>query len=509
MTVIQDLAELQDDARGKFVVRYGTRLHDFLTSSAPVDILLGPLGSGKTKALCARIMRHAQEQAPSPKDGLRYTRFALVRNTYPDLRRTTIRSWLELFPEHLYGRFNWGQPINHAISFDTVRLEVDFLALDRPEDVPRLRSTEYTGIAFNELSFIPKDLFDEADSRLRYPPPEHGGPTWRGVIADTNAADEDHWLPIMTGDVDLPPGLTEDEIAALTWPNEWRLHRQPAALIEKMDQHGIVSGYGINVSAENLENLPKDYYQRMLRGKSKAWIDSRLMVRVVLVTEGQPVWPMFRREVHVSSEVLRPRLEYDVYVGLDFGRSPAAIFMQEINNRIFAQYELIGANEGASLFAPKVARFLDKNYPNCTVHAYGDPKGRDKTQTDERTAYEVFAHNGITVRPPPGLKQNMIATRVDAGASLLNEMVDGKPRFQSSPLCRTFNVGMAGRYHNERDEYGELKPCKNRFSHVCEGWQYGILGMGEGRRMIGRPRVGDFRGIRVARQHKSMRRIVA
>jgi hypothetical protein len=160
-----------------------------------VDIIQGPLGSGKTKAMCVRIMRHAQEQVASPVDGLRYTRFAMVRNTFPDLKRTTIRTWLETFPEHIHGRFNWGQPPFHQIHFGDVRTVIDFLALDKDEDVRKLRSTEYTGIAFNEVPFIPKAIFDEADSRLRYPPMEHGGPNpWRGLMADANAPDEDHWL---------------------------------------------------------------------------------------------------------------------------------------------------------------------------------------------------------------------------------------------------------------------------------------------------------------------------
>ena len=91
------------------------------------------------------------------------SRWLIARNTYPDLKTTTIRTWLEMFPEHIYGRFNWGQPPSHKIRFADVSLEVDFIALDKPEDVRKLRSTEYTGGAYNELPFIEKELFDEGD----------------------------------------------------------------------------------------------------------------------------------------------------------------------------------------------------------------------------------------------------------------------------------------------------------------------------------------------------------
>lgn len=503
------MTTLPDDGRLPFVVDAATEVGKFLLSNKPVDIIQGPLGSGKTKAMCVRIMRHAQEQAPSPVDGLRYTRFAMVRNTYPDLKRTTIRTWLETFPEHIHGRFNWGQPPNHKIHFGDVRTEVDFLALDKDEDVRKLRSTEYTGIAWNEVPFIPKPLFDEGDSRLRYPPQEHGGPTWRGMIADANAPDEDHWLGQMTGQVEMPPGLSAEQLLEYEWPPEWGFYMQPSALIERLDQHGRVIGYDINPGAENLKNLPADYYQRAIRAKSKAWIDSRLMNRIALVVEGDPVWPMFRVEVHVSREALKPVERYEVVVGLDFGRSPAAVFMQAVNNRVLVQYELIGANEGAESFAPKVKRFLTEHYAGHTFRAFGDPKGQDKGQNDERTAYDVFRACGVPVSAPPGLKQNMIETRVSAVASVLNEMSDARPRFVLSPVCRTLKVGMAGRYHNERDDQGELKPSKDRYSHPCDALQYGVLGLGEGRKMIGLTPSSQSKGMQVYKGRKTMRRVSA
>ena len=105
--------------------------------------------------------------------------------------------------------------MGHVWSFGDVRCEIDFIGLDKDEDIRKLRSTEYTGLFFDELEFIEKTLFDEARSRLRYPPEEHGGPTWCGVCAATNAPPEDHWLPIMTGQVEFPPGLSDDEIAEI------------------------------------------------------------------------------------------------------------------------------------------------------------------------------------------------------------------------------------------------------------------------------------------------------
>jgi hypothetical protein len=49
----------------------GAVLTRFVTSNNKVDILQGSLGSGKTVAMFRRLGRHAMQQAPSPRDGLR------------------------------------------------------------------------------------------------------------------------------------------------------------------------------------------------------------------------------------------------------------------------------------------------------------------------------------------------------------------------------------------------------------------------------------------------------
>ena len=58
----------------------------------------------------------------------------------------------------------------------------------------------------------------------------------------------------------------------------------------------------------------------------------------------------------------------------------------------------------------------------------------------------------------------------------------------------TLIVGMAGRYHLEREETGELKPKKDKYSNLCDALQYGCLALGEGRRMIGLTPAHELRG---------------
>jgi hypothetical protein len=438
------------------------------------------------------------------------SRWFMARNTYPDLKTTTIRTWLEMFPEHVYGRFNWGQPPAHKMRFGDVSLDIDFLALDKPEDVRKLRSTEYTGGAFNEIPFIEKELFDEGTSRLRYPGMEHGGSAWHGIIADANAPDEDHWLAIMTGQVDIPPNLTDEERASYVWPDHWGFYKQPPAVNEVRDAHNTITGYEENPHAENIGNLRPGYYAQQLFGKKKAWIDSRLRNVVALVVDGSPVYPEFVVDVHVAREALRPVEGHTLTVGLDFGRQPAAIFMQALNNRVYVQYELLGHNESSVTFAPKVRRFIADKYPGwdmSNVRFFGDPKGKDKGQQSEQTSFEIFEAHGMKVRDPPGLMQNDITTRVSAVTSVHLEMHMGSPRYVMSPLCRTLKVAKAGRYHLVKEDDGALRPKKDRYSNPCDAEQYGILGLGEGRRMVGKPLIGDVAPKKVWHGRKTMRRI--
>jgi hypothetical protein len=61
----------------------GAVLTQFATSNNKVDITQGPIGSGKTIAAFRRLGRHAMQQEPSPRDGLRKTRWFVARNTFP------------------------------------------------------------------------------------------------------------------------------------------------------------------------------------------------------------------------------------------------------------------------------------------------------------------------------------------------------------------------------------------------------------------------------------------
>lgn len=62
----------------------------FYQDNSEIAVIMGPVGSAKTTAFLQRLVRHAYEQRPY--DGIRRTRFAIARNTGPQLKDTTIAS---------------------------------------------------------------------------------------------------------------------------------------------------------------------------------------------------------------------------------------------------------------------------------------------------------------------------------------------------------------------------------------------------------------------------------
>ena len=302
----------------------GEVLKSFMKDDTFFRGIRGPVGSGKSVGCCIEVFRRALAQEKS-EDGRRKSRWAIIRNTNPQLRTTTIKTWLDWFPENDWGKFTWSVPYTHHIKKGDLDLEVLFLALDRPEDVKKLLSLELTGIWINEAREIPKSIIDACTMRVgRYPSMREGGPTWTGVIADTNAPEEDHWWPIMSGEVPIPDHIPREQAKMLVKPDNWKFFTQPAGMVESKNKEGELEDYIPNPLAENSKNMMKSYYPNLIQGKTKSWIDVYVMNRLGHIQDGKPVYSMFAPDVHVAKEEIPVAGGQPVYVGVDFGLSPAA-----------------------------------------------------------------------------------------------------------------------------------------------------------------------------------------
>ena len=442
----------------------------FMASAALYRGLMGPVGSGKSSACCLELMARAFAQRPGP-DGVRRTRMAVLRNTYRELKDTTLRTWLAWFPEDLFGPFGISD-MCHGVRLPhpeggQIELDVLFRALDRPRDVKRLLSLELTGAWINEAREMPLSIVEALGDRVeRFPADRDGGCSWAGVILDTNPPDSDHWWY---------------RLAEEKRPEGWAFFRQPGGLLE----HGGV--FSANPGAENLEHLPPDFYLRRMAGKTKAHVRVYYCAQYGFVQEGLPVYGEFNDSLHVAQADLSPVEGLPLYVGLDFGLTPAAVLGQRLpSGRWLFLDELVSRDMGLVRFAGLLLELLRASYGHLVPEVWGDPAGLARAQTDERTPFDILRGAGLHARPAP---TNDPLLRREAVAAALSRTVDGLPGLLLSPRCATLRKGMAGAWHYRRLQVaGEARfvdaPDKNRFSHVCEAAQYLMIGAGEGRRLL-------------------------
>ena len=264
-------------------------LKKFALSDKRVRCVIGPFGSGKSSAMVLEIIRRANSQSPGP-DGIRRSRWVVVRNSYNQLKDTTIKTFMDWFPPKIFGEYRVTDHVYVITKFPGVHLEVIFRALDRPDQVSNLLSLEVTGAWFNEVREIPLPIIDAMDSRIgRYPSKRDGGASWFGIIMDSNPWDEDCLLY---------------NIFEKTRPDNWQIFKQPS---------------GLSTHAENLTHLPKNYYKNLAKGKSEMYIRIYIHGQYGYIVSGKPVFTSFVDNVHVASNVLEPMKGIDVICGFDFG----------------------------------------------------------------------------------------------------------------------------------------------------------------------------------------------
>ena len=465
MTII----EVRSKPQGEILDRY-------MHSWDRVEAIMGPLGSGKTVQSCQKLFRAMCNQEPNSQN-IRPSRFYAVRNTYADLLTTTTKDWLELFES--LGRYSEGnkKPPTHTLDFNlddgtNVQSELIFIALDRPDAVKKLRGSQVTGFWLNEMKELPKAIVDMADLRHgRYPSKAAGGIncTWHGMIGDTNAPDDDHWYY---------------KLAEEVRPGGWNFHRQPGGVIKSGES------FTVNLDAENIHNLPDKYYERGMEGKAYDWILVNLANEYGVVMTGKPVYPEYVDSVHCMSEEYKPAIGLEIILGIDFGRTPAASFIQfdSAMGRYVAFDEFVTEDMSAATFAPELKSYIDRTYPGFTFsRGGGDPAGDQKGQAVDTTPFQVLWKHGIPVYPTHTNKPLI------RRSSVINPMkrlcMDGKPAFMVSPKCKMLRKGLAGGFCYKRlqiagDEKFKDEPDKNIYSHVCEANEYGLMSAGEGRAAV-------------------------
>lgn len=434
----------------------GETLACFAECSSSVSIIIGSLGSGKTIQTCQKIFDLIIAQEPDD-DNIRRSRWYAVRNTYADLLSTTMKDWLGLYGElgtHTKGGL---EPPTHKIRFaledgTSVESEMVFIALDRDDSVKKVRGSQLTGVWLNEVKELNKAVVDMLDLRHgRYP----ANPTWHGMIGDSNAPDTDHWLYKLA---------EEDK------PESWTFFKQPGGLIRDGRDIDGKTKWKINPLAENLNNLPKDYYIRGMQGKSDDWIAVNLANEYGYVSSGKPVYPEYNDNLHCRQFEFIPKVP--IYRGWDFGVAACVLAQLTPKGRLVIRREFTATQTtGIDSFADDVLMECAslKDFEFIDV---GDPAGMARSMTDERTCFQILESKKILIQPSI---QNPIA-RLESVRYFLAKLIEATPAFLVHPDCKQVRKGFQGGYSFRRvqvagEKYTD-KPDKNIFSHPQDCIQY-------------------------------------
>lgn len=469
----------------------GPVAEDYLYDDAFVCGIRGPIGSGKSVASVMKLLKIAAAQPVSPVDGRRHSRFAIIRNTYPELKTTTIKTWHSWVPADIGRWRDEGPPMHHIVTGD-LDCEVLFVALDRPQDVRKLLSLELTAAWINEAREVPKAILDGLTGRVgRYPEAKHGGCPAPQILMDTNPPDTDHWWYVLAEGDDSTPDKAE-VLKSITTAEEalrnsgvlkpgqklFSFHAQPSGLSQEAENR------------DGLAHMPgglEGYYTRASAGKKPDWVQVYVHGNYGYVQAGKPVYPEFNDGFHVKPVQYNPRLP--VYVGIDFGLTPAAVLAhRDVSGRLMAFDELATGDMGAKRFGRLLKAKLN-DYGISEAICTGDPAGDIRAQTDERTPFDILASEGVQAKPA---STNDFVMRREAVVRGLERVVDGHPGLVIDPRCKMLRKAMAGAYHYKRVEVSgseryQDKPDKGMYSHVAEALQYLCLGAGEGREVVRKP----------------------
>lgn len=425
----------------------------FFLSQKRVQMLLGPIGGGKTVTVLMKIMALSQMQAPN-QNGVRKTRWAVVRNTRSQLKDSVLKTVFDWFPPDgslvRWHETEMNMNIEFGLPDDTrVECELMFRPLDDERDARRLLSVEYTGGWLSEFREIPMQLLTDLLSRTgRYPSASDGGPSWHGVMGESN-------MPTRGSD----------------WFRYLELERPSYA-------ERLIQPSGISPDAENIAYLPPDYYITLMEGAKHNWVQAHILCEYPDSLDGKAVHgSTYDHERHVASVPFNaigtgPSAP-TIIMGIDQGRSPAAVFCQmHPNGTLYVVAEVFGSNVGMEKFAQEYLRpLINSNFAGMSVLAVIDPAGLRKNEVNDDTPADALRRHGFRVIPAPTNDPRRRIEAVDRMLLQHNGMV-------INPECVTLINALAADYRFRTKKNGELEDTpekKHPTSDVADALQYACL----------------------------------
>lgn len=430
-----------------------------------VKALKSGVGMGKTSALAMDLMIKAQQQEPDEK-GVRYTKWAVIRSTYAQLKTTTLRTFLEWMPRDNV-EVVYGSPITAKLQMDLpdgtrVHSEFLFFPLDRPAQYANLLSLEITGCAINEVSEIRlASVLKYLLSRCgRYPPKRIAEATWKGAVMDFNPPPIGSWV---------------HELFEKNKPKGYELYEYPPAVIINKDpddpENPALWEFEMNPVAENVQNVVANYWLDLCEDYRYDWafLQRFVLGEYTYGGAGRPVFSNFSQTRHIKRG-LRPWRGVELIIGFDFGLYTACTIGQQQDKFLTILEAFSIPDSGLAIFLEDhLMPRLNARYGGIPRIATGDPSGNQRDAVYKQQAIGALRQAGFRFKPAPS---NAIAPRLEA----VNHFLRGNDMFRIDPVRAEELVNaLGGAYHWQQNPTNEIireMPAKDDASHVMDSCQY-------------------------------------
>lgn len=455
----------------------------FFSDDRPVVGIQGPVGSGKTTTLVLSRIRRAVSMPRSVIDKRRRYKLLGVRETYRQLWSSTIPSYLETIPKSL-GEWSGGRgaPVSHRVDFEDedgpIEWVAEFMAFG-DDIVASMRGIQTTDLWLNEADTNPVDVLTTGVGRIkRWPGMRHFEGydaqfrSYGQVVCDFNAPDRENWTFQVFHDA----------------AERRRIEAELGIEIAFYNQPG-----GREEGAENLRNLPADYYPTQVATMTMAgrgdMIARMVDNRVTYLRAGDPVFKReFNPAIHVSRGRLEARADLPLLIGLDQGFIGAAVIAQQPRPGLWRVLgELMFPRERlmAREFGMRLRDLLDDRWPGLVVGgAWGDMAGEHGASqaADENATWNklVGLAAGFVVKPQR-IGSNRLQPRLEAVRAALEHIDGGQPGLLiDGPACPYLQAAFEARYvwTDEINASGDRRKVPDKRlpeANVMDGLQYLML----------------------------------
>jgi len=394
----------------------------FITTKARYAAFIGGMGSGKTSALCRRVLAIATSRGGH--EGL------VGRYTWMEVNSILVPQFFELCPPQLIKKWKssegylelWAGP-----KFDQVSV-VRFANLENPSRY-RGRNLSFFAVSQADDPYIKEEHWVELCARLRRKTGPYGPiPRQYGFIEGNYNGHSWIWK-YFTKEGQIAHGLVNPD-GSDKWPD---CSREPGVC----KNHFHPSDYFLVEAStiENIENLPPEYIQSM-EAMPEEW--KKRYYYGSWDEIGGLVYPEFSEEKHVTDKVWDPvrRVWTDHipkywlrYRSIDHGvRNPTACLFAATSpsGTVYIYDEYYGE---AGTVQDHAKRILEKSAGQTFVYTVIDTTAFNKEGTSGLSAAHVYTQMGIPVIKCP---QRNYAAGIPVVKKYLTETdpETGRPRLQ-------------------------------------------------------------------------------